>query len=88
MEDIYNSRDRVWLIFMWALASNLGLIIGPIMSAHITEYLGWYFFLPSSDHRADPPQAMGISCRRNSHWCLDFTFVCHSRVTALARVGP
>lgn len=42
IEDMYNSRDRVWLIFIWALVSNLGLCMGPIMSAHITAALGWF----------------------------------------------
>ena len=42
IEDMYNSRDRVWLIFIWALVSNLGLCMGPIMSAQITAALGWF----------------------------------------------
>jgi MFS family permease len=41
IEDIFNSKDRVWLIFLWAMVSNMGLAIGPIMSTYITAALGW-----------------------------------------------
>ncbi|KAL4888306.1 major facilitator superfamily domain-containing protein [Aspergillus ambiguus] len=41
IEDMYNSRDRVWLICVWAIASNFALVLGPILSTFITEDLGW-----------------------------------------------
>ncbi|KAJ5290147.1 uncharacterized protein N7443_010400 [Penicillium atrosanguineum] len=41
IEDMFNSKDRVWLVFIWALASNIGLTLGPIMSTYITVELGW-----------------------------------------------
>ncbi|KAK2873355.1 hypothetical protein FQN49_002408 [Arthroderma sp. PD_2] len=41
IEDIFNSKDRIWLIFMWALVANMGLILGPIMSIYIIAQLDW-----------------------------------------------
>ncbi|KAF2677839.1 MFS multidrug transporter [Lentithecium fluviatile CBS 122367] len=41
IEDMFNSKGRIWLIFLWAIVSNLGLIIGPIMGTYITLTLGW-----------------------------------------------
>ncbi|KAJ5312437.1 hypothetical protein N7508_003267 [Penicillium antarcticum] len=41
IEDMFNSRDRIWLIFLWAMVANLGLALGPIMSIYITVHLGW-----------------------------------------------
>lgn len=42
IEDIFNAQARIWVIFFWTVASNIGLIIGPIMSSHIIEALNWY----------------------------------------------
>ncbi|KAK5790905.1 hypothetical protein VI817_006214 [Penicillium citrinum] len=41
IEDMYNSKDRVWLIFLWAIVANMGLALGPIMSIYITVALSW-----------------------------------------------
>lgn len=41
IEDMFNAKDRIWLIFLWAMVSNMGLITGPIMSTYITALLGW-----------------------------------------------
>lgn len=51
-EDLFNSRERIWVIFGWTVASNCGLIIGPIMGTHIIAGLGWYalLFLASRKH--------------------------------------
>lgn len=43
-EDLFNSRERIWVIFGWTVASNCGLIIGPIMGTHIIAGLNWYAF--------------------------------------------
>lgn len=42
IEDMFNSQARIWVIFWWTIASNIGLIIGPIMSSHIIAFLNWY----------------------------------------------
>lgn len=39
IEDMYNAKDRVWLIFMWAVVANMGLALGPIMSIYIIASL-------------------------------------------------
>lgn len=40
-EDLFGSRERIWVIFGWTVASNCGLIIGPIMGTHIIAALDW-----------------------------------------------
>lgn len=52
IEDMFNSQARIWVVFFWTVASNIGLIFGPIMSSHITEFLNWYDLsnLPSRTH--------------------------------------
>jgi MFS family permease len=52
IEDIFNAQARIWVVFFWTVASNIGLIIGPIMSSHIIEALNWYVqFFQDSDSR-------------------------------------
>lgn len=41
IEDMFNAKDRVWLIFLWDMAANMGLALGPIMSTYITVHLSW-----------------------------------------------
>ncbi|EAU35701.1 conserved hypothetical protein [Aspergillus terreus NIH2624] len=41
IEDMYNAKDRVWVICVWAIVANLGLVVGPIYSTFITADLGW-----------------------------------------------
>lgn len=41
IEDLFNSQARIWAIYWWTIASNIGLIVGPIMSSHIVAYLNW-----------------------------------------------
>ncbi|KAE8138569.1 MFS multidrug transporter [Aspergillus pseudotamarii] len=41
IEDMYRSRQRTWWLCIWSVASNLGLVLGPIMGAYITSNLGW-----------------------------------------------
>lgn len=41
IEDMFNSQARIWVVFFWTVASNIGLIVGPIMSSHIIELLNW-----------------------------------------------
>lgn len=41
IEDMFNSKDRVWMLCCWAVVSNLGLIVGPIMATFVMANLGW-----------------------------------------------
>lgn len=54
IEDIFNAQARIWVIFFWTVASNIGLIIGPIMSSHIIEALNWYVQLFQGSDSRDP----------------------------------
>lgn len=42
IEDLFDTRARIWVVFFWTVASNIGLIVGPIMSSFIIEALDWY----------------------------------------------
>lgn len=41
IEDMFNAKGRVWLIFLWAVVANMGLALGPIMSIFIIARLSW-----------------------------------------------
>ncbi|KAF7596220.1 hypothetical protein BBP40_002752 [Aspergillus hancockii] len=41
IEDMYKSRPRMWWLCIWSVASNLGLVLGPIIAAYLTASLGW-----------------------------------------------
>lgn len=41
IEDLSNAKDRIWCIFVWAMISNFGMALGPIMSAYIIVALDW-----------------------------------------------
>ncbi|KAL9101641.1 MAG: hypothetical protein Q9163_003116 [Psora crenata] len=41
IEDMFTSGNRIWLIFLWAVAANIGIIVGPIMGIYIADGLGW-----------------------------------------------
>jgi MFS family permease len=41
IEDVFNIRARVWMIFIWATTGNVAVCIGPIYSTYITNTLGW-----------------------------------------------
>lgn len=41
IEDVFNMRARVWMIFTWAVVGNAAVCVGPIYSAYVTATLGW-----------------------------------------------
>lgn len=41
IEDMFDSQARIWVVYFWTVASNIGLICGPIMSSYIIEGLNW-----------------------------------------------
>ncbi|KIJ35196.1 hypothetical protein M422DRAFT_181078, partial [Sphaerobolus stellatus SS14] len=47
---MFNSRDRLWLIFLSAITANIGLVIGPIVSTYITADLEWQVKTTSVTH--------------------------------------
>lgn len=40
-EDLYESETRIWIVYIYTLAGNMGLVLGPIYSAYVTTYAGW-----------------------------------------------
>lgn len=49
VEDMFNSHARIWVVFFWTIASNIGLMIGPIVSSFIVAALHWYgCYIPCS----------------------------------------
>ena len=40
-EDLYGIETRIWVIYIYTLAGNTGLVLGPIYSAYVTTYAGW-----------------------------------------------
>ena len=41
LEDLYDSETRIWMVYVYTLAGNMGLVLGPIYSAYVTTYAGW-----------------------------------------------
>ena len=41
VEDLFNSRSRVWLVLLWNSLATAGLIFGPIFGVYISLTLGW-----------------------------------------------
>lgn len=41
IEDMFNSRGRIWAMYYWTIASNIGLVIGPILSSFVIAALDW-----------------------------------------------
>ncbi|KAI9710150.1 MAG: hypothetical protein M1820_002952 [Bogoriella megaspora] len=41
IEDMFNARSRVWLVFAWNALTTLGLVFGPIYGAYIDREHGW-----------------------------------------------
>ena len=41
VEDMFNSGSRIWMMYAWLVAANLGLSIGPVYGAYVTEAWGW-----------------------------------------------
>ena len=41
IEDLFASDARIWMIFMWAMVANLGLVVGPIFATYISLSIGW-----------------------------------------------
>jgi MFS family permease len=42
IEDLYASRTRLWLIWLWNCSTTVGLCVGPIYGSYIVSSIGWY----------------------------------------------
>ncbi|KAL2801872.1 major facilitator superfamily domain-containing protein [Aspergillus granulosus] len=41
IEDMFNARERIWLVFAYMVVANFAVAMGPVMSGYITAQLGW-----------------------------------------------
>ncbi|KAB8215668.1 major facilitator superfamily domain-containing protein [Aspergillus novoparasiticus] len=41
IEDLFNARDRIWMMSRWTVVCNIGSIIGPIFGTGIVSVLDW-----------------------------------------------
>ncbi|TDZ22546.1 Efflux pump vrtL [Colletotrichum orbiculare MAFF 240422] len=41
IEDLWDSRERVWWVFWWALLANLGILTGPVFGELISQHADW-----------------------------------------------
>lgn len=48
VEDIFNTRRRVWIIVLWNAGTTVGLCFGPIYAAYIAEAVGWRWIFYSA----------------------------------------
>jgi hypothetical protein len=60
IEDMFNARDRIWLVFAYMVVANFAVAMGPVMSGYITASLGWSVPLSSSS----APEAILTTHRR------------------------
>ncbi|KAJ5354508.1 hypothetical protein N7541_005552 [Penicillium brevicompactum] len=43
IEDMFNSKDRIWMMLTYIGSANIGVALGPVMSAYITFAFGWHW---------------------------------------------
>ncbi|KAG8161217.1 hypothetical protein KVR01_009481 [Diaporthe batatas] len=41
IEDLWDTNERVWWVFWWALLANLGILAGPVFGELITDHADW-----------------------------------------------
>lgn len=41
VEDLFNSRSRVWIVLLWNSLATAGLIFGPILGVFVSLNIGW-----------------------------------------------
>lgn len=41
MEDLFNAKDRIWTMLPYIGFAQIGVSLGPVMSAYITITWGW-----------------------------------------------
>ncbi|KAL4916059.1 major facilitator superfamily domain-containing protein [Aspergillus aurantiobrunneus] len=41
IEDMFNTRERIWLVFAYMVVANFAVAMGPVISGYITAQLEW-----------------------------------------------
>lgn len=92
-EDLFDIRERIWVVFGWTVASNCGLIIGPIMGTHIIAALGWYVLLhPHATGEwvccFNTEQEMDLLHLRDHHRCPHRIPLYYPRISTILSIVP
>ncbi|KAK2056504.1 major facilitator superfamily transporter [Colletotrichum caudatum] len=48
VEDMFNTKQRIWIIVLWNAGTTVGLCFGPIYAAYISEAAGWRWIFHSA----------------------------------------
>ncbi|KAK1690878.1 major facilitator superfamily transporter [Colletotrichum godetiae] len=48
VEDMFNTKRRVWIIVLWNAGTTIGLCFGPVYAAYISEAAGWRWIFYSA----------------------------------------
>ncbi|KAF4918448.1 putative transporter [Colletotrichum viniferum] len=48
VEDMFNTKRRVWIIVLWNAGAVIGLCMGPVYAAYISDALGWRWIFNSA----------------------------------------
>jgi MFS family permease len=40
-DDMFDNHTRIWIVYIYTLSGNCGLVLGPIYSAYVSTYAGW-----------------------------------------------
>ena len=41
LEDMFDSKTRLWLVSVWLIIANLALVTGPIFAAYVAFVVHW-----------------------------------------------
>ncbi len=93
IEDLFDTKSRMWAFFSWALVTNLGLALGPIYASYVSTSLNWYGLSPHITQKISLTsttivQALAILPRyhyRSGNWPAN---ILHPRIPRLPSPQP